>query len=88
MQMFRATCRKCGWTFDVVALPLPLTLAVRAMENTCCPMCTNCVDNTIGAQRALTDAERAHKAKLEVQRLATEINLCPPQSTSVQEQDQ
>ncbi len=64
MQMFRARCRDCGWIFDVVALPLPLKIAARAMENTCCTMCGNCVSNTLADGRALTDQEAAHKRQM------------------------
>lgn len=87
MQMFRATCRDCGWVFDVVVLPLPITLAARACERTCCPMCANRVGNTVGAARTLSDDERSHKLRLEAQRAGKsgDVNLCPPLSTSTQE---
>lgn len=87
MQMFRATCRDCGWVFDVVVLPLPITLAARAMEKTCCPMCANRVGNTVGAARALTDAEHAHKCRIEAQRAGKSagVNLCPTLSTTTQD---
>lgn len=62
MQMFRARCRDCQWEFDVVALPMPITLAARAIGKTCCPMCANRVGNVVAPSRQLTDLERAHKA--------------------------
>lgn len=68
MQMFRAACGKCQWVFDVVVLPLPVTIAAGAMENTCCPMCGNRKRNTCAPARALTLGENAHKTGLEAAR--------------------
>ena len=64
LTMFRARCRDCGWSWDVVALPLPLTAATTAIKSTHCPMCANAADNTVAEARLLTDAEAAHKRRL------------------------
>lgn len=68
MQMFRAKCAGCDWSFDVVVLPMDLTLAADLMMQSNCPMCGNCEANTVAPARELTDEERSHKAALEAQR--------------------
>jgi len=82
MQMFRARCSACRWQFDVVVLPLPITIAAGAMGNTCCPMCANRDGNTVGEARALFEVEREHKAKLELRRSIERRDtiICPPAS--------
>lgn len=60
MQMFRATCGACGWTYDCIAIPVPILLAADLIQSSHCPMCGNRNRNTVGAIRDLTDAERAH----------------------------
>lgn len=64
MQMFRARCNVCGWTYDTVVLPMPITEAARVIGASHCPMCANHRGNTCAAPRDLTDAERVHKARL------------------------
>lgn len=63
-QMFRGRCRKCDWTWDVVALPMPIERAAHVIGSARCPMCGNGRGNTMAEPRPLTDAERAHKARV------------------------
>ncbi len=63
MQMFRAKCI-CGWVYDTVVLPMPITVAARAIDATCCPMCGNRKGNTCAAPRDLTSDEREFKIKV------------------------
>lgn len=65
MKMVRAECHECGWLFDVVAIPLRLEVAARAMGACSCPICGNRDRNTLDAPRELTDAEAAHKRAFE-----------------------
>ena len=77
MTMLRARCRDCDWIWDVVALPLAVAPAAHAMKSAVCPMCGNDIGNLLAPERALTDAERAHKVK--VAAIANTPN--PPAST-------
>jgi hypothetical protein len=61
VHMFRATCKSCGWLFDVCAVPMPLAKAAVNMANATCPLCGNREGNTVGAARPLTDDEMNHK---------------------------
>ncbi len=56
----RAKCSECSWSFDVVALPMPVDRAAAAMMQAHCPMCGNAARNTIDAPRLLSGAEYAH----------------------------
>lgn len=64
MQMTRARCAKCNWTYDVAAAPMPIDDWVRASNAAHCPMCANRARNTVAPPRDLTAEERAHKARL------------------------
>lgn len=75
MQMFCGTCSACGWTYDCIAVPMPLYLAAERIKSAHCPMCGNRDGNTVGPTRDLTDPERAH---LEV--LAAREAAAPPPS--------
>jgi len=77
MQMFRTKCAACDWTFDVAALPMPITAAARVMKHAACPMCGNVKDNTCGASRPLTREEALHKSRLNAGQLPGGVNHCP-----------
>lgn len=64
-QMFRGRCRRCDWTWDVVALPMLIETAARVIGSACCPMCGNDSGNTVAEPRPLTDAEAEHKRRLD-----------------------
>ena len=61
MSMMRARCHRCGWIFDVVALPMPVDAACRAMLASRCPMCANSNANMTAPSRELTAEEVAQK---------------------------
>lgn len=63
-QMFRGRCRECGWTWDVIALPMPIDTAAQVIGAARCPMCGNGDGNTCAEPRALTEAEADHKSRL------------------------
>ena len=61
MQMLRAKCRDCAWTYDCVSLPMETMAAATAIGSVRCPMCGNGKGNTIADPRELTPDERRHK---------------------------
>lgn len=63
MQMLRATCAECSWTFDVEALFLPMRIDIvpHVMFGLSCPMCGNNKDHMMAEPRALTSDEAKHK---------------------------
>lgn len=61
MQMMRAKCKACAWTFDVASLPGPATEVCRVIDARClCPICyADCA--ALADPRPLTDAEISAK---------------------------
>jgi rubredoxin len=65
MQMFRARCGNCQWTYDVVTQPMPLDVWVRVARAAICPMCGIPDVRTVAVPpRDLTEAETQHKLRL------------------------
>lgn len=61
MQMMRAKCCKCNWTFDVASLPgTAIEVAKTAMKRSRCPLCY-ATGAVLAPTRALTDDEIAAK---------------------------
>ena len=66
-EMSRALCGDCEWVLDIIAVPIELSIAANAMGRVFCPMCgaTNILHGTVN--RALTEAERLHKSRLDME---------------------
>lgn len=62
MQMMRATCARCQFVYDILALPIAAMMMGR-VKNRCCPICGNVKNNTMADPRALNDDERVAKAR-------------------------
>lgn len=81
--MLRARCSYCAWIWDVVALPMPVTPAAKAMKAACCPMCGEASGHTVAPSRELTEAQEAQKRKLDVAEASTQegagASAAPPE---------
>jgi rubredoxin len=63
--MMRGRCKRCDWSFDLVALPMSIAEAAAVCRQSCCPMCgAGSSDITVGDSRPLSVAEYAHKNKV------------------------